>query len=326
MILVAQYAAEAASLPCRAPCCFLSMPRISNARLFSTETHALCPTTIVATSPCTAHIDTGLLPDIIVEFEFMPSDVLITSSTNALTQVVPAGTDNNPSYSVSNHYFTIDTLTWADYDSYRAMVNARIGNNNSIDLPFKRYEIYRGSHLGTSVFSVASGSINNVYAAFRNSTVYPTTHQALTQFFHDPAGGVTNEQLLKARHFNFEPFGLTSYRWRVNNQAYPLYDATVETALKDIEHNMLDYMKPVERNFYTSTRHTFYNGNLVLPLKLNHDGNLALLSGADSRGTNSIVELTTKHAAALTNCEVFMLVECTGVVKIGKNGQLAVDE
>ena len=271
-------------------------------------------------------IDTGLLPDIIVEFEFMPSDVLITSTTSALTVAVPGGTDNNPSYSVSNHYFTIDTLTWADYDSYRAMVNARIGNNNSIDLPFKRYEIYRGSHLGTSVFSVASGSINNVYAVFRNSTTYPNTYQALSQFFHDPANGVTNEQLLKARHFNFEPFGLTSYRWRVNNQAYPLYDATVETALKDIEHNMLEYVKPVERNFYTSTRHAFYNGNLVLPLKLNHDGNLALMSGADSRGTNSIIELTTKHTAALAACEVFMLVECSGVVKIGKNGQLAVDE
>ena len=72
------------------------------------------------------------------------------------------------------------------------MVNARIGNNNSIDLPFKRYEIYRGSHLGTSVFSVASGSINNVYAVFRNSTTYPNTYQALSQFFHYPANGVTN--------------------------------------------------------------------------------------------------------------------------------------
>ena len=48
-------------------------------------------------------IDTGLLPDIIVEFEFMPSDVLITSTTSALTVAVPGGTDNNPSYSVSNH-------------------------------------------------------------------------------------------------------------------------------------------------------------------------------------------------------------------------------
>ena len=59
---------------------------------------------------------------------------------------------------------------------------------------------------------------------------------------------------------------------------------------------------------------------------LNHDGNLVLMSGADSRGTNSIIELTTKHTEALAACEVFMLVECTGVVKIGKNGQLAVDE
>jgi hypothetical protein len=50
------------------------------------------------------------------------------------------------------------------------------------------------------------------------------------------------------------------------------------------------------------------------------------MSGADSRGTNSIVELTTKHSAAYDNAEIFMLVECTGVLKVGRNGQLAVDE
>ena len=271
-------------------------------------------------------IDTGLLPDIIVEFEFMPGDVLITSTNNNLSVAVGAGTANDPSFSISNHYFTIDTLTWADYDSYRAMVNARIGNNNSIDLPFKRYEIYRGSHLGTSVFSVASGSINSVYAAFRDATSYPNSRYAHTFNFHDPASGVTNEQVLKTNYFNFDDFTLLSYRWRVNNQAYPLYDATLETAMKDIEHNMLEYVKPVEVNRYASTHHAFANGNCVIPLKLNHDGNLALMSGADSRGTNSIIELTTKHTNALANCEIFMLVECTGVVKIGKNGQLAVDE
>jgi len=173
---------------------------------------------------------------------------------------------------------------------------------------------------------VASGTINNVYAAFRDATSYPNSRYAHTFKFHDPAGGVTNEQILKTNYFNFDDFTLSSYRWRVNNQAYPLYDATLETAMKDIEHNMLEYVKPVEVNRYASTYNAFANGNCVLPLKLNHDGNLALMSGADSRGTNSIIELTTKHTSALANCEIFMLVECTGVVKIGKNGQLAVDE
>ena len=274
-------------------------------------------------------IDTGLMPDVIVEFEFMPGDVLLTSTNSGLTGVVAANVDNSPSYNISDQYFTIDTLTWADYDSYRSMVNARIGNNNSIDLPFKRYEIYRGSHLGTSVFSVASGSINNVYAAFRNSTTYPYSGTAGFHWYHDGlygAGGHVDKKVYKPRYFWFEDFGLNTYRWRVNNQAYPLYDATPETAMKDIEHNMSEFVKPLETNMYTSTADAFKKANFVLPLKLNHDQNLALMSGVDSRGTNSIVEITTKHAAAFDNAEIFMLVECTGVVKIGRNGQLAVDE
>ena len=105
-----------------------------------------------------------------------------------------------------------------------------------------------------------------------------------------------------------------------------MFDATPETALKELEHNMIDFAKPVETNLFLSNANAFKEGNFVLPLKLNHEQNLALVSGADSRGTNSIIELTTKHSAAFDNCEIFMCVECTGVVKIGKNGQLAVDE
>ena len=135
-----------------------------------------------------------------------------------------------------------------------------------------------------------------------------------------------DKKVYKPRYFWFEDFGLNTYRWRVNNQAYPLYDATPETAMKDIEHNMSEFVKPLETNMYTSTADAFKKTNFVLPLKLNHDQNLALMSGVDSRGTNSIVEITTKHAAAFDNAEIFMLVECTGVVKIGRNGQLAVDE
>ena len=275
-------------------------------------------------------IDTGLLPDIVLEFEFMTSDVLVTSIYPGLGTSPGAGVDNNPSYNIHSQFFTIDTLTWSDYESYRAMVNARIGNNNSIDLPFKRYEIYRGSHLGTSVFSVASGSINNVYAAFRDSTTYPYSGSAQWNHYLHPTSRDYVDRgtlvLYKSRYFHFEDFDLTTYRWRINNQAYPLFDATPETAMKDLEHNMYDFAKPVEQNLYLSNANAFKEGNFVLPLKLNHDQNLALVSGADSRGTNSIIELTTKHSTALNNAEIFMVVECTGVLKVGKNGQLAVDE
>ena len=53
---------------------------------------------------------------------------------------------------------------------------------------------------------------------------------------------------------------------------------------------------------------------------------LALMSGADARGTNSIIELTTKHSGVYNNCEIMMVVECTGVLKVGRNGQLTVDK
>jgi hypothetical protein len=234
-------------------------------------------------------IDTGLMPDVIVEFEFMPGDVLVTSTNNTMLTAVAAGVDNNPSYNISNQYFTVDTLTWNDYDSYRSMVNARIGNNNSIDLPFKRYEIYRGSHLGTSVFSVASGSINNVYASFRDSTAYPYTGVATAFQYHNPVNNVMNQSVLKSRYFAFEGFNLTGYKWRVNNQSYPLFDAGPITAMTDIYHNMIDYVKPIETNYFASNGGAFFNANFVLPLKLNHDSNLALMSGADARGTNAII-------------------------------------
>ena len=49
----AQRAAVAASFPWSCSWDFLSMPRILKLCLFSTDTHALCPTTTVATSGCT---------------------------------------------------------------------------------------------------------------------------------------------------------------------------------------------------------------------------------------------------------------------------------
>ena len=96
--------------------------------------------------------------------------------------------------------------------------------------------------------------------------------------------------------------------------------------MKEIEHKYVGICKTFRDQLFASTPNEYVNGNSVIPLKLNHDKNIALISGADSRGTNSIVELTTKPEAALNNAEIFMLVECTGVLKVGRNGQLTVDD
>ena len=269
-------------------------------------------------------IDTGLLPDLILEFEFMPADVLISSRDNTLDTTPTSG--STPSFTIENHYFTVDTLTWSDYDSYRKMIDARINNNNSIDLPFKRYEIYRGSHLGTSVFSVASSCINNVYATFRNSSQYNSTQEVESYDVFNPINNEFNGTMLKSKYFKFQDYDLHTYRWRVNNQAYPLFDGKPLHAYAELQNHMENKSNDTFNSHQLNNFKAFKDANFVIPLKLNHDNNLSLLSGADSRGTNSIIELVTTHGAALTTAEVFMLVECTSVFKIGRGGQLTVDE
>lgn len=284
-------------------------------------------------------LDTGLLGSLTMRVTFAGNEVLIPrqagkdfgeSLDNA--QAAVAG---QISYSVSNIYFTIQTVQLDE--GYSQMLRERLASEQTIPVHFKNYYTYELGNISgnsaTTRFSLSSQCIDKLYGTFRDAnfaTVGVKSH-ALTAPFSDT--GLANHFRFRAFDTNATKPGTMRTFWSVNNVRYPQYSADTRDALFDLCY-VNDKVHESSSGNLIGSYADFHDGQFVCPLMLSHPGEpIAVLSGYDSRGVNTSMtwEVTGMSAPAanaglattLTRAS-FVVAETTATLHIGLGKSAAI--
>ena len=290
----------------------------------------------------TRFIDTGLLGQIQVRITFAGNEILVPRETGVdlNTNLGSANARTAAAqleYNVSGVFFTVDTIQVDDM--YTEMLRQRLTQEESVSILYKEYysfsldNITSGSH--TTRFSLSSGSIDKMYATFRDSNAKFSGirgHEMPDAAFTD--NGVANA-------FRFMSFDSTSsragsmrYVWSVNNVRTPQYQADVRDALFDLAYTNNKVYDDSSGTLVTAMSQ-FHQGLFVIPLILNHPGEpIAVRSGYDSRGVNSIMTLEVSGQAipvaeptttqATSSISSFVVCETTAELKVGLGKSVAI--
>ena len=239
------------------------------------------------------------------------------------------------SYSVSNMYFTVDTISIDDL--YNQMLRERLSSEEFIPLNWKEYYSFSvdgiNSNSHTNRFSLSATSIDRLYATFRDSN-----HQDAGIKGHKMQGVLGDafcSNQLRFRSFNSTPTtkqGSLSYQWSINNIKYPQYRAGVLDSLFDLAYTCDKVHDNSLGNMVTGLAQ-YNDGMFVLPLTLCHPGQpVAVQSGYDSRGINTNLTLemqgqvppsestTTGETAQFSS---YVLAETTAQLRISLGKQLS---
>ena len=286
-------------------------------------------------------IDTGLLGQVQVRITFAGNEVLVPreSAVGIGTNLTDANARTAASqieYSASNIFFTIDTVQVDPL--YSEMLRQRLSQEGEISILYKEYysfsldNITTGAH--TTRFSLSSGSIDKMYATFRDSN-----HQTVGVKGHAMAGAVFSDVGV-ANAFRFMSFdsstsraGALRYQYSVNNVRSPQYRADINDALFDVAYVNNKVHDDSPGTMITAISQ-FHQGMFVIPLLLNHPGEpIAVKSGYDSRGVNTMMTLEVsgqtvppQSDAAQTTAALssFVVCETTAELKVGLGKSVAI--
>lgn len=138
-------------------------------------------------------IDTGIFPQITVEFTLADNNVCTSSAANLLSGSVAATADaatapaavNSfttvgnvaPSYTLSNMTMQIEVLGMAS-SILDEIIAERIGQVGYLSIPFKNYYTFSSQHTGTTRFNVNSSSFDRLWCCWRHNGEYSVSPSA----------------------------------------------------------------------------------------------------------------------------------------------------
>ena len=281
-----------------------------------------------------------LLGQLQVRITLAPASVLVPKENgvdigNNFTDADARSAAEQISYSLSNIYFTVDSVSFDDM--YNQMLRERLSTEEFIPLNWKEYYSFSldgvASNSHTNRLSLSATSIDRLYATFRDGN-----HQSAGVRGHSMTASTLSETLcsnsLRFRSYNNSNTkqGSLSYQWSVNNVKYPQYRAGVMDSLFELAYTNDKVRDNYNANLVTALAQ-YNDGMFVLPLTLCHPGeSLHVQSGYDSRGINSTLTLEvqgqvppTASAASgeSSSFSSYVLVETTAQLRIGLGKNLA---
>ena len=284
-----------------------------------------------------------LMGSLQVRITLAPASVLIPKEHsvdigNDFSDADARSAAENISYSLSNMYFTVDSVSLDDM--YNQMLRERLSSDEFIPLNWKEYYSFSLDGVATSShtnrFSLSATSIDRLYATFRDGN-----HQNAGIRGHAMTASTLSETLcsnaLRFRSFNNSNTkqGSLSYQWSVNNVKFPQYRAGVLDCLFDLAYTCDKVHDSSLGNLVTDLAQ-YNDGMFVLPLTLCHPGeSVHVQSGYDSRGINTNLTLEVQGqvpisasaaqiaSGATTNFSSYVLAETTAQLRIGLGKNLA---
>jgi hypothetical protein len=291
----------------------------------------------------TRYLNTGLLGQIQVRLTMAPTSVLVPKQINVDVGDAFTGTGatsaQSISYTVSNMYFTVDTLSLSPM--YNANLRKRL-EMGGLALNYKEYYTFSfdgiasGGAVSTSTrFSLSSGCIDAIYGVFRDSNFAETGIQG----FALPNASIVSAYTSNALRFRSysgqtKKAGVARWNYTINNVKYPQYQASWIDALADVAYTQ-DKVGPDHSGGLITSAASFNDGVYQNPLLLclPTDKHVAVQSGYNSRGINSTMVwqasglVVPAADAALANSgsvSSFVVAETTAQLRIEVGRDLAV--
>lgn len=190
-------------------------------------------------------IDTGIFPQITVEFTLADNNVCTSSAADLLSgskaattasNVDPAAVDNfttqggvAPTYTLTNMTMQIEVLGMAS-SILDEIIAERIGQVGYLSIPFKNYYTFSSQHSGTTRFNVNSSSFDRLWCCWRHNTQYSASPSApVVVAGHKVAGALTFAHPVATQAANPANLGAIVYQPVVtaaaNDIGKPQYDS-----------------------------------------------------------------------------------------------------
>ena len=296
-----------------------SSSRIAEQGIFSAGTDRVIPVGVETNTPLVIDSWLGLLGG------SAGSKFLNTSLTGAaelrITFAGPAvltgGVEAQPNanYSVSGVNMLVSTVNFAD--DWLDKATASLLADSPILIPFKNFSSYQyavNANAGQMSFSHASESIDALYGTLR-----PLTYDAV-----GPVGNWANGT---SPFYNFYSDGTaTQFSWRVNNQQYPQFAATVVDAYSILKQTLGAGGFSTYSNTITSAAQ-FYASKFVFALGLAFQSGEALTnlqSGYSTNGSQVPIVFSWTGGATGGGTRAHVVVETTSLLEIHPNQQVIV--
>ena len=233
------------------------------------------------------------------------------------------------SYSVSNMFWTCDTVSFGD-DAYENMLLQRLQREEFIPINYKHYYSFAqegiASNKHSTRFSLAAGSIDKLYATIRRNDYTTKGIQAA------PVTGASMSDSHVANYFKFKSYDSISTKqgslrtnWNLNNVMMPQYSQGTLDELFNLAYCNDKVHDNSFGNLVTSLA-GFNDALFVSSLLLNHPGEpVSCRSGYNSLGINTNI-LWNVSGAVLGGHTVstYVVCETTAQLRVGLGKNSAV--
>lgn len=285
---------------------------------------------------------------------FLPTDVLgsITIKLTLASDAVLSGaianksTDDpslnsmttNPSYTVSNPYFTIDSCVLPE--AYSELLRRRLMQDEFLPLNYKEYYTFINSGITgssyTNRFALSSGCIDSLHAVQRldSHNVFGAATDLNPTTGARSGVGATGAGF-EGKFFTYKTFkaardyldGDFKYQFNINNVANPQFMATNKFAMAQLPY-VNNKLVPRTAGILVAGESAFCQGQAVYSCMLNHpDLSAKVQSGLNSRGINSQFSLnvqgldTPQIATGMTSV---VIASTTAQMRISAGRQISV--
>lgn len=277
----------------------------------------------------TRFLDTALIGQIQVRLTMAGNEVLTPKESAVAISTTPTNPNANQiSYSLSNFFFTIDSIS-IDDGVYDMMLRSKIARDGFLSVNFCEYYAFIMDNITSSQqttrFSVSSQCIDKVYGTMRNSNYQTVGKQA-----HSFPSNTLGDAFI-GNFFRFQSFANNTnfrYGFTINNVNHPQHEASEIEGLAAVGYNenLIGYHS---RGNGITTFDEYRDGKFVTSVSLSHpagcsnDPDLSLLSGIDSRGVNTMMTFTTKALnLAGETASTYVLVQTKATLRCGAGKQL----
>lgn len=247
----------------------------------------------------TRFLPTDVLGSIVIKLTLAPDAVLSgaiagkASNDPSLNSMV-----SNPSYTIKNPFFTIDSCVLPE--AYSELLRRRLMQDEYLPLNYKEYYTFVNSGLkGTSYsnrFALSSGCINALHAVQRldsHSVFGASTDLNPGTGARSGIGAVGAG--FEGKFFTYSTFkasadyldGDFKYQFNVNNVAMPQFLATNKFAMANLPY-VNNKLTPRTQGILVASETAFCKGQACYSCILSHpDLGAKVMSGLNSRGINS---------------------------------------
>lgn len=294
----------------------------------------------------TRFLDTSIWGQIQVRITLASNAVLVPKRTGVAmgTALATAGAQTAAeamSYSVSNIFFTIDSVSLNPI--YNRMLRDRLETDDYLPLNYKEQYTFALDNIqtgsSTTRFSLSSGSIDKMYGVYRDSNYNSVGVVPKELTDAAPGAGAFVANYLRFRSYNNSSklAGSLRYNWSANNVQMPQYSADIMDALADVNY-LPDKVGTDAKGTLVTSKASFNDGKFVCGQLLNHPTKygVAVKSGFNSRGINTMMTWKVSGqvipaaapapvgAGTTGNIGAFVVLDTTAELRAGVGKNLAV--